>query len=109
VPWRSPPQCEQRFRGLIRIKRYGLPKSCDLSGGGAHTSRSRGATPTPVQLALTHGHRWLAILEWGEATSMKEIARRDRVDDSYVSWMVNLTAMAPDIVAAILDATLPET
>ena len=40
-------------------------------------------------------------------TSMKEIARRDGVDDSYVSRMVNLTTLAPDIVAAILDEALP--
>ena len=38
---------------------------------------------------------------------MKEIARREGVDDSYVSRMVNLTTLAPDIVAAILDETLP--
>ena len=37
------------------------------------------------------------MLESGEASSMKEIARRERVDDSYVSRMVNLTALAPDI------------
>ena len=36
-----------------------------------------------------------------------EIARREGVDDSYVSRMVNLTMLAPDIVAAILDDTLP--
>ncbi len=29
------------------------------------------------------------------------------IDDSYVSRMVNLTTLAPDIVAAILDETLP--
>ena len=39
---------------------------------------------------------------------MKEIARREGVDDSYVSRMVNLATLAPDIVAAILDDTLPE-
>jgi len=38
---------------------------------------------------------------------MKEIARREGVDDSYVSRMVNLTTLAPVIVAAILDETLP--
>jgi len=48
------------------------------------------------------------MLESGEAGSMKEIARREGVDDSYVSRMVNLTTLAPDIVAAILDETLPE-
>ena len=64
-------------------------------------------TPTPLQLALARGHRWLALLESGKAKSMKEIARREGVDDSYVSRMVNLTTLAPDIVAAILDETLP--
>ncbi len=38
---------------------------------------------------------------------MKEIARREGVDDSYVSRMVNLTTLAPDIVAANLGETLP--
>ncbi len=38
---------------------------------------------------------------------MKEIARREGVDDSYVSRMVNLTTLAPDIIDAILDETLP--
>jgi hypothetical protein len=47
------------------------------------------------------------MLESGEVKSMKEIARREGVDDSYVSRMVNLTTLAPDIVAAILDETLP--
>ena len=39
---------------------------------------------------------------------MKAIALREGIDDSYVSRMVNLTTLAPDIVAAILDETLPE-
>jgi hypothetical protein len=47
------------------------------------------------------------MLESGEVKSMKEIARREGVDDSYVSRMVNLTTLAPDIVAATLDETLP--
>jgi hypothetical protein len=42
-----------------------------------------------------------------EASSIKEIARRERVDGSYVSRRVNLTTLAPDIVAAILEETLP--
>jgi hypothetical protein len=64
-------------------------------------------TPTPLQLALARGHRWLAMLESGEAMSLKEVARREGIDDSYVSRMVNLTTLAPDIVAAILDETAP--
>ena len=91
----------------IRIKRRGLRKAVTLPDGGSLDSRSWDATPTPLQLALARGHRWLALPESGEANSLKVIARREGVDDSYVSRMVNLTTLAPDIVAAILDETLP--
>ena len=62
---------------------------------------------TPLQLALARGHRWLAMLESGEANSLKEIAAQEGIDNSYVSRMVNLTTLAPDIVAAILDDAMP--
>jgi hypothetical protein len=90
----------------IRIKRRGLRKAVTLPDGGADP-RPWDATPTPLQLALARGHRWLAMLELGEVSSMKELARHEGVDNSYVSRMVNLTTLAPDIVAAILDETLP--
>ncbi|MEY4961287.1 MAG: hypothetical protein RL610_1466 [Pseudomonadota bacterium] len=62
-----------------------------------------------MQLALAHGYRWLAMLESGEVKTLTEIAKREGVDNSYVSRMVNLTTLAPDIVAAILDDILPDT
>jgi hypothetical protein len=91
----------------IRIKRRGLRKVVTLPDGGSLASRPWDSSPTPLQLALARGYRWLAMLESGEASSMKEIARRERVDDSYVSRMVKLTTLAPDLVAAILDESLP--
>lgn len=39
--------------------------------------------------------------------SLPEPAKREGVDSSYVSRMVNLTTLAPDIVAVILDDALP--
>ena len=41
------------------------------------------------------------MLESGEVSSMKVIARREGVDDSYVSRMVNLTTLASDIVVPV--------
>lgn len=38
---------------------------------------------------------------------MKEIATREGIDNSHLIRMVNLTTLAPDIVAAILDDVLP--
>ncbi len=70
-------------------------------------SRRWDGEPTPLQLALARGHRWLAILESGKVKSLREIARKEGVDSSYVSRRANLTALAPDIVAVILDESLP--
>ena len=63
--------------------------------------------PTPIQMALARGYRWLAMLESGQVKNLTEIATLEGIDNSYVSRMVNLTSLAPDIVAAILDDTLP--
>ncbi|MGQ0445505.1 MAG: hypothetical protein ACT4O2_10370 [Beijerinckiaceae bacterium] len=48
------------------------------------------------------------MLESGVVKSLRELARKEGVDSSYVSRMVNLTTLAPDIVAAILDDALPD-
>ena len=39
--------------------------------------------------------------------TLSEVAEREGMDRAYASRMVNLTTLAPDIVAAILDETLP--
>lgn len=54
------------------------------------------------------GHRWLAMLESGEVATMRELATREGVDNSYVSRMINMTLLPPWTVAAILDDTLPD-
>jgi hypothetical protein len=48
------------------------------------------------------------MLTSGEVKSLREIARREGVDSSYVSRMVNMTTLAPDIAAAILDDALAD-
>jgi hypothetical protein len=55
--------------------------------------------PIPLQRALPRGQRWLALLESGEVKSLREIARKEGVDSSYVSRMVNVATLAPDILA----------
>jgi hypothetical protein len=91
----------------IRIKRRGSRKAVALPDGETMPPRPWDDTPTPIQLALARGHRWLAMLESGEARTLSEVAEREGMDRAYVSRMVNLTTLAPDIVAAILDETLP--
>jgi hypothetical protein len=92
----------------IQIKRRSGRKLVTLPNGETAKARTWNMVETPLQLALARGHRWLAMLESEEAKSLKEIAAREGIDSSYVSRMVNLTMLAPEIVAAILDDTLPD-
>lgn len=60
-----------------------------------------------MRLALARGHRRLAILEFGEARTIIELAAREKIDNSHMRRMLNLTTLAPDIVAAILAGKQP--
>jgi hypothetical protein len=91
----------------IRIKRYGGRRQVVVPQGISATLTGESA-PTAIQIALARGHRWLRQVESGKAANLTEIAKQEKLDRSYVSRMVNLTTLAPDIVTAILDETLPE-
>lgn len=91
----------------IQIKRRSGRKLVTLPNGETAQPRPWDVAATPLQLALARGYRWFSMLESGEVKSLKEIAAREGIDNSYVSRMVNLTTLAPDIVAAILDDALP--
>lgn len=79
-----------------------------LSGSVASTGQKRSVYPFDADAVEALGHRWLRLLESGRAKNLTEVAEMEGVDRAYVSRMVNLTTLAPDIVAAILDESLPE-
>ena len=91
----------------IQIKLHGGRKVVKLTDGNTLKHRPVKDRPTPIQVALVRGHRWLAMLESREADSLTEVAEREGIDRAYVSRMVNLTTLVPDIVAVTLDETLP--
>lgn len=91
----------------IEIRKRSGRKLVALPGNSPEQPRPWDDKPTPLQLALARGHQWLSWLESGKATSLSDIAKQVGVDNSYVSRMVNLTVLAPDIVEAILEDKLP--
>lgn len=59
--------------------------------------------------ALVTAFRWSGWLESGEALSMREIANKEKIGNSYVVRLLKLTLLAPDIVEAILNGKQPKT
>lgn len=53
--------------------------------------------------ALARAFRWKRILESGEFTTIAELAEREGIASSYMTRVLRLTLLAPDIIEAILD------
>src|SRR5262245_47958130 len=53
--------------------------------------------------AIARAFRWQKMLETGRYAIIKEIAKAERINPSYVSRVLRLTLLAPTTVEAILD------
>ena len=52
---------------------------------------------------VAKAHHWLFLLESGKFSSIAQLAQHEKLDSSYVSKVLRLTLLAPDIVEAIID------
>jgi hypothetical protein len=65
--------------------------------------------PNPARIdstvvkALARAHRWRAMLEGGTYGCIGELAAAEKINPSYVSRVLRLTLLAPNVVDAILD------
>jgi hypothetical protein len=53
--------------------------------------------------ALARAHRWRRLLEEGRFGTLADLADAERISRSYVSRVLRLTLLAPDLVERILD------
>ena len=58
--------------------------------------------------ALARGFRWRKLLETGDYATIEEIADAENINPSYVSRVLRMTLLAPEIVEAILAGKQPE-
>jgi hypothetical protein len=64
---------------------------------------------TALVKAIVRAHRWRQMLESGEYSSSAELAKAEKVNDSYLSRILRLSLIAPDIIEAILAGRQPST
>jgi len=71
-----------------------------LPDGAAQPRR----TDCALVKALARAFRWKRMLESGEFATIAELAEREGIALSYMTRVLRVTLLAPDIVEAILDA-----
>ena len=78
-----------------------------LTPGGMAPRGASGADST-LGKALARAFRWRRMMEAGRFATLNELAAAEKIHSSYVSRLLRLTLLAPDIVEAILDGRQPE-
>ncbi|MGE0252969.1 MAG: hypothetical protein AB7N54_00110 [Alphaproteobacteria bacterium] len=53
--------------------------------------------------AFARAHRWKRLIESGRYASVTELAKAEKINQSYLCRVLRLTLLAPEIVEAILD------
>ena len=83
----------------FRLVKRGGRKEMQLPDGAA---QPRGTDNTLVK-ALARAFRWKRMLESGEFATIAELAGHERIASSYMTRVLRLSLLAPDIVEAILE------
>jgi hypothetical protein len=72
-----------------------------LPGSAAPSRR----TDNSLVKALARAFRWKRMLETGEFTTIVELAERETIAPSYMTRILRLILLAPDVAEAIIEGT----
>jgi len=98
----------------LKIRQWGGRKAIIAPDGAPLTPDVAQSGPLPTRgdpalvKALARAHRWRRMLEAGEHGTVRELAKAEKVNETYISRALRLTLLAPDMVEAILDGQQPE-
>ena len=87
----------------VRIKRRGVEMRLVLEWNGAVPQKP----DTALVQSVARAHKWFVDLSSGRKRSISEIAEAEGLSDRYVSRLMPLAFLAPDIVEAILTGQQP--
>ena len=82
----------------FRLVKRGGRKEMQLPDGASGNSKM----DNTVVKALARAFRWKRMLESGEFTTIAELADREGIALSYMTRVLRITLLAPDIVESIL-------
>lgn len=78
-----------------------------LTPDGTPSPTPRARVDSALLKALARGFRWKKMLEEGDYQTLEEIANAENINPSYVSRLLRMTLLAPEIVEAVLAGRQP--
>ena len=94
----------------VAFKRHGARRLIVAPDDAIDSSLSQGNTPDPILVgALVRAHRWQQMIEQHMVGNIERLAEQEGLTSTFVSRMLRLNYLAPDIKRAILMGTQPKT
>jgi hypothetical protein len=93
----------------ISLQRRGGRKVVITPEGSRPWAPPRARVDRALVKALARAFRWRKLLESGIYGTIDEIAAAEKINDSYVSRLLRLTLLSPNIVEAVLNGRQPAT
>jgi hypothetical protein len=93
-----------------------IPIKLRHQGGRKQVVTPVGATPwipppsrvdNTLVKAIVRAHRWRDMLESGDYATVRDLAKAENINESYLGRVLRLTLLAPKIIEAILEGKQP--
>jgi hypothetical protein len=75
--------------------------------GAPSWAKSRTRIDNTMVKALARAFRWRRLVETGVCSTVEEIAASEKINTSYVSRILRLTLLSPEIIEMIVDGRQP--
>lgn len=92
----------------MKMKRRGGRKVIIVPDDLADVAPPRSDCNVPLAVAVARAHHWQELFLSGRYATASELAKKLGLDRSYVTRMMRLALLAPDIVTAIVDGREPD-
>lgn len=89
------------------VRKRGGRKLVITPDGVTAAPAARAKVDSALLKALARGFRWQKMLQEGDYQTIEEIADAENINPSYVSRLLRMTQLAPEIVEAILAGHQP--
>jgi hypothetical protein len=95
-----------------------IPITMRHQGGRKQVVTPAGVTPwipastrvdSTLVKAIVRAHRWRDMLESGDYATVRDLAKAEVINESYLGRVLRLTLLAPEIIETILQGRQPAT